>query len=184
MGNLARSGAPLQGVTCASIDCTPPRRRCLKKRRSQAFCFFGNSPPFSEPEESHLQCYFSRFHTFFPKSKPSYEISGLARIFHSETGKTMANPCSAGFPACRIAGFQTCVPCRFNHAFERVCAPIFIGFFATLSQMAMKYPGWQPVEIIASMAGPASDHEISGTNWLWLRTLQRARQTRRKNRGW
>jgi hypothetical protein len=27
----------------------------------------------------------------------------LTRIFHSETGKTMANPCSAGFPACRIA---------------------------------------------------------------------------------
>jgi hypothetical protein len=39
-------------------------------------------------------------------------------------------------------------------------------------------------ERIASMAGPESDHEISGTNWLWLRTLQRARQTRRKNRGW
>jgi hypothetical protein len=33
------------------------------------------------------------------------------------------------------------VPCLFNHAFARVCAPLFIGFFATLSQMAMKYPG-------------------------------------------
>ena len=65
----------------------------------------------------------------------------LARIFHSETGKTMANPCSAGFPACRIAGFQTCVPRLFNHEFARVCAPLFIGFFATLSKMAMKYPG-------------------------------------------
>jgi len=54
----------------------------------------------------------------------------------------MANHCSAGFPACRIAGFQTCVPCLFNHASERVCAPLFIGFFATLSKMAMKYPGW------------------------------------------
>jgi hypothetical protein len=64
--------------------------------------------------------------------------SWLARIFHSETGKTMANHCSAGFPACRIAGFQTCVPCLFNHAFERVCAPLFIGFFASLSKMAMK----------------------------------------------
>jgi hypothetical protein len=63
------------------------------------------------------------------------------RIFHGETGKTMANPCSAGFPACRIAGFQTCVPSLFNHAFERVCAPLFIGVFATHSQMAMKYPG-------------------------------------------
>ena len=52
----------------------------------------------------------------------------LTRIFHSETGKTMANPCSAGFPACRIAGFQTCVPRLFNQAFERVCAPLFIGF--------------------------------------------------------
>jgi hypothetical protein len=70
-----------------------------------------------------------------------FEEVRLARIFHGETGKTMANPCSAGFPACRIAGFQTCVPCLFNHAFERVCAPLFIGFFATLSQMAMKYPG-------------------------------------------
>jgi hypothetical protein len=65
---------------------------------------------------------------------------GLASIFHSETGKTMANHCSAGFQACRIAGFQTCVPRLFNHAFERVCAPLFIRFFATLSQMAMKYP--------------------------------------------
>jgi len=65
----------------------------------------------------------------------------LARIFHSEAGKTMANHCSAGFQACRIAGFQTCVPCLFNHAFERVCAPLFIGFLATLSQKAMKYPG-------------------------------------------
>jgi hypothetical protein len=27
----------------------------------------------------------------------------LTRIFHGKTGKTMANPCSAGFPACRIA---------------------------------------------------------------------------------
>jgi len=112
----------------------------------------------------------------FPANLNFRKALPLTRIFHSETGKTMANHCSAGF--------QTCVPCRFNHAFERVCAPIFIGFFATLSQMAMKYPGWQPVEIIASMAGPESDHEISGTNWLWLRTLQRARQTRRKNRGW
>jgi hypothetical protein len=69
------------------------------------------------------------------------EAERLTRIFHSETGKTMANPCSAGFPACRIAGFQTCVPRLFNHAFERVCTPLFIGFFATLSKMAMKYPG-------------------------------------------
>ena len=42
---------------------------------------------------------------------------------------------------CCIAGFQTCVPRLFNHAFERVCAPLFMGFFATLSKMAMKYPG-------------------------------------------
>jgi len=40
-----------------------------------------------------------------------------------------------------VSRFQTCVPCLFNHAFARVCAPLFIGFFATLSQMAMKYPG-------------------------------------------
>ena len=42
---------------------------------------------------------------------------------------------------CCIAGFQTCVPRLFNHAFERVCALLFIEYFGTLSKMAMKYPG-------------------------------------------
>jgi len=69
----------------------------------------------------------------FPANLIFRKALPLTRIFHSETGKTMANPCSAGF--------QTCVPCLFNHAFERVCAPLFMGFFATLSKMAMKYPG-------------------------------------------
>ena len=52
----------------------------------------------------------------------------LARIFHSEVGQNHANPGSAGFQACRIAGFLTCVLWPFQPAFKRICAYIFIGF--------------------------------------------------------
>jgi hypothetical protein len=38
-----------------------------------------------------------------PSPKAMQTVIVLARIFHSETGKTTANHCSAGFPACRIA---------------------------------------------------------------------------------
>jgi len=77
----------------------------------------------------------------------AFAIRALERIFHSEVGQNHAYPCSAGFPACcwqaelRLAGFQTCVPRLFNHTFERVCAPLFIGFFATLSQMGYEISG-------------------------------------------
>jgi hypothetical protein len=58
----------------------------------------------------------------------------LARIFHSEAGKTMANHCSAGFQACRIAGFQTCVPGLFNGASELAGTPLFKGLFTSVSK--------------------------------------------------
>jgi hypothetical protein len=57
----------------------------------------------------------------------------LARIFHGETGKTMATPCSAGF--------QTCVPRLFNHAFERVCAPVFHRAFRDSLQNGYEISG-------------------------------------------
>jgi len=48
----------------------------------------------------------------------------LTPIFQGETGKTVANQCGAGFPACcwqaelRRAGFQTCGPWPFHPAFN------------------------------------------------------------------
>jgi len=60
--------------------------------------------------------------------------NSLARIFHSEVAQSHANPCSAGFQVCRIAGFQTCVPCLFNDAFELVDTPLFMGVFTSLSK--------------------------------------------------
>jgi len=64
----------------------------------------------------------------------------LTRIFHSEVGQNHANPCSAGFQACRSAGFQTCGPWPCQNGFARGCPQVFMGPSPSPAKTNLQHP--------------------------------------------